>query len=254
MARRPIVLLTPDLDTRTTHRGPIGYVQVQRYYTDRIVDEGGVPLLPPPLHHLRDADTVLDQLIALADALVISGGGHDVDPSHYGEERIPECGPALPERTDFEFALLKRAERKGLPVLGICGGMQLMNVARGGTLFQALEVQRKDSLGHTMKGEKTRTSHDVDIVGGTRLASIVGDGAACTIGVNSTHHQAVKDTGRGLIVSARAKDGLVEGIEDPVLPFYVGVQWHPEAVDQGAHRAIYRALLSAAATRIGNTR
>jgi putative glutamine amidotransferase len=254
MSRRPLVLLTPDLDTRTTHRGPIAYVQVQRYYTDRIVDEGGIPLLAPPLHHVHDADAVLDQLIAVADALVISGGGHDVDPSHYGEARLPACGPALPERTDFEFALLRRAEAKGLPVLGICGGMQLMNVARGGSLFQDLESQRDDNVGHVMKGPKTRASHDVDVVAGTRLASIVGDGGACAIGVNSTHHQAVKDVGRGLVVNARAQDGLVEGIEDPARDFYVGVQWHPEAVDDVPHRAIYRALLSAAAQRIGNTR
>jgi putative glutamine amidotransferase len=254
MARRPVVLLTPDLDTRATHRGPIAYVQVQRYYTDRIVDEGGVPLLVPPVHHLHDADTVLDQLIGLADALVISGGGHDVDPRHYGEERLPACGHALPERTDYEFALLRRAEQKGLPVLGICGGMQLMNVARGGSLYQDLNEQRPDNRGHIMKGTKTRASHDVDVVVGTRLATILGDAAGRPFGVNSTHHQAIKNVGRDLVVSARAPDGVVEGIEDPARDFFVGVQWHPEAVDAPGHRAIYRALLSAAAARIGNTR
>jgi putative glutamine amidotransferase len=250
MARRPVVLLTPDLDERDTHRGRIGYLQVQRYYTDRILDAGGVPLLPPPPGPLDDVDAVVAQMVEVADALVISGGGHDVDPALYGEVRLPACGPPSPERTDLELRLLSACEARGRPVLGVCGGLQLMNVARGGTLWQDLPSQRPSSTEHTMNGPKTRPCHDVVVAPGTRLAQIVGAGS---LGVNSTHHQAVKELGRGLVASAHADDGLIEAIEDPHHPFFVGVQWHPEALTEAAHRSIYRALCAAALTRIGDT-
>jgi putative glutamine amidotransferase len=250
MARRPVVLVTPDLETRTGHRGPIGYLQLQRYYATAVVEAGGLPLLPPPLQHTPDADDVLDQLIADVDALLITGGGHDVDPRLYGEAPLPECGDALPERTDLELALLRRAEARDLPVLGICGGLQVLNVARGGTLWQDLPTQRPGDVAHTMKGPKTRAAHDVVVAAGSRLAAITGHaGAALPLGVNSTHHQAVKDLGRGLVVSAVAGDGIVEAVEDPGRRFVLGVQWHPEAMPEAPHQALYRALVDAARAR-----
>jgi putative glutamine amidotransferase len=250
MARRPVVLVTPDLDTRTGHRGAVDYLQVQRYYTTRVLDAGGLPLLPPPVATRNDADAILDQLIAAADAVVITGGGHDVDPRLYGEESLPACAAPLPERWDLELGLLRRAEARGLPVLGICGGMQLMNVARGGSLWQDLPTQRPGDVAHTMKGPKTRAAHDVVVVAGTRLAAITGHaGATLPLGVNSTHHQAVKALGDGLVVSAVAADGVVEAFEDPARRHHVGVQWHPEAMPDEPHRALYRDLIDAARTR-----
>jgi putative glutamine amidotransferase len=247
MARRPVVLLTPDLDTRASHRGDVDYLQVQRYYTTRILDAGGLPLLCPPVQHLADADPVLDQLIDACDAVVVSGGGHDIDPRLYGEEPVPACNAPLPERTALELALVRRAEDRDRPVLGICGGLQVMNVARGGSLWQDLPTQRPGVIAHTMQGPKTRAAHDVVVEAGTRLAAITGQaGPAAPLGVNSTHHQAVKVLGRGLIVSATAADGVVEAFEDPHRRFYVGVQWHPEAMPEEPHRALYRALVDAA--------
>ncbi len=246
MPARPVVLLTPDLDTRDTHRGPVSYLQIQRYYTDCILEVGGLPLVPPPVHHLDDAEEVARDLVGRVDALVISGGGHDIDPALYGEARRPACGPASPERTHFELLLLRAADERRLPVLGICGGLQLLNVARGGTLYQDLPTERPGPLEHTMQGPKNRACHDVDVVAGSRLQGIVN---TTRLGVNSTHHQAIKRVGERLIVSAHADDGLIEAIEDPDHPFYVGVQWHPEAIEAPAHRAIYRALLQAVQSR-----
>jgi len=243
MTKRPVVLLPPDLDVNDTHRGPLPVMITQRPYTTRILDAGGLPLVMPPVD-----EAGLDQLIALADALVLPGGGFDIDPRHYGEDILPECGHLKPERTDLEWGLLVRAEKKGIPVLGICGGMQLMNVVRGGSLLQDLPSQKPSSIVHTQKGSKTLPSHGVVVDAGTQLARIIGSDAL-HLPVNSTHHQAINKLGRDLVVTARADDGVVEGIEDVAKAFFVGVQWHPESMDEGPHRAIYRALVEAAQAR-----
>jgi putative glutamine amidotransferase len=235
--KRPVVLLPPDLDVRETKRGPLGVMITQRPYTSRILEAGGLPLVMPPVD-----DDGLDQLIALADALVLPGGGFDIDPRHYHEPVLPACGELKPERTDLEWGLLVRAERKGIPVLGICGGMQLMNVVRGGSLFQDLPSQKPSELVHSQEGSKRLPSHVVDVVKDTQLAALVGAG---TLAVNSTHHQGIKSLGRDLTTSALAPDGLVEGIEDRSKAFFVGVQWHPESMDEEPHKAIYRALVDA---------
>ena len=243
MKKRPVVLLPPDLDVRDTKRGPLAVMVAQRPYTTRILEAGGLPIVMPPLPGGRD-DEGLDQLVAMADALVLPGGGFDIDPRHYGEDVLPACGELKPERTDLEWGLLVRAEQKGIPILGICGGMQLMNVVRGGALFQDLPTQKPSPLLHTQTGSKKDPAHTVVVDGGSQLARISGVSGA--LPVNSTHHQAVKTLGRGLRASAHADDGVVEGLEDPSKAFFVGVQWHPESMDEAPHRAIYAALVDAA--------
>lgn len=236
--KRPVVLLPPDLELRDTHRGPLPVMITARPYTTRILESGGLPLIMPPVD-----DDGLDQLIALADALVLPGGGFDIDPRKYGEPVESFCGELKPERTDLEWGLLVRAEKKGIPVLGICGGMQLMNVVRGGTLYQDLPTQKPSPTTHTQKGSKKEPSHHVVVDAGTQLAAIAGAGP---LAVNSTHHQAVKTLGQGLTIAAHADDGVIEGLEDRSKAFFVGVQWHPESMDEAPHRAIYAALIAAA--------
>jgi putative glutamine amidotransferase len=224
---------------------------VQRPYTDAILEAGGLPITMPTLDEASHGPA-LDQLIELADALVLPGGAFDIDPALYGEELNDKCGERNPERTGLERALLVRAQAKGIPVLGVCGGMQLMNVFRGGTLWQDLVSQRPSPAGceleHQQVAPKHEAAHRVAVASGTRLAGLVG--TAAELAVNSTHHQAVKTLGRGLVVTAVATDGLVEALEDPALAFFVGVQWHPESMREAPQRAIYRGLLDAARARI----
>jgi putative glutamine amidotransferase len=241
--KRPIVLLPPDIEIKETKRGPQPRYVSQRQYMDAIVDAGGLPLVPPAT---TDAH-VLDQLVEMSDALVLPGGAFDIDPAHYGEAPHKKLGDLLPERTDLERALLERSEKKGIPILGVCGGMQLMNVMRGGTLVQDLDSDIDQNIGHQQPGPKHEPQHDVAIRDITKLRAIVGD--AALLAVNSTHHQAVKKLGRDLVATAVAQDGVVEAIEDPRLPFFIGVQWHPESMREAAHRAIYRALVEAARKR-----
>jgi putative glutamine amidotransferase len=190
----------------------------------------------------------LDQLVAGIDALVLPGGAFDIDPQLYGEDKLPTCGELKPERTALERALLSRAEARGLPILGVCGGMQLMNVSRGGTLWQDIDSQTQTSVQHQQSTAKHLAAHSVRVVPGSKLAALTN---TSELPVNSTHHQAVKALGSGLVGTARASDNLVEALEDPSLPFFVGVQWHPESLLEEPHRAIYRGLISAARARMG---
>ena len=212
--------------------------ELKRAYVDAVLAAGGLPVLLP---HERAA---AGAYLALLDALVVTGGAFDVPPELYGEAARPVCGPTRPARTAFEKDLLEAALAERLPVLGVCGGMQLMNVVRGGTLHQDL---REDLgiEGHEQPPPKDAPSHGVDVAAGTQLAAVLGTGR---LPVNSTHHQAVRDPGAGVLVSARAPDGVIEAIEIPDLPFAIGVQWHPEAVlaHEPRHAAIYRALVDAA--------
>jgi putative glutamine amidotransferase len=212
--------------------------ELPRAYADAVLASGGLPILLP--HAAESAAAYL----ALLDGLVVTGGAFDVPPELYGEARRPECGPTKPDRTAFERNLLEAALAARLPVLGVCGGMQLMNVVRGGTLHQ--DLARDAGLsGHEQPPPKDVPSHPVAVSAGTQLATLVGAGE---LRVNSTHHQAVKDVGTGVLVSARAPDGVVEAIELPDLRFALGVQWHPEAVlrHEPRHAALYRGLVAAA--------
>lgn len=232
MTARPRVGLTLDVD-----RGG-GRYTLEARYVEAVLAAGGLPILLP---HARD---VAGAYLALLDALVVTGGAFDVPPELYGEARRDVCGALQPERTAFERDLVEAALAARLPVLGVCGGMQLMNVVRGGTLHQDLPADT-GIAGHEQPAPKDAPSHDVLVAPGTQLASLVGAGP---LPVNSTHHQAVKEPGAGVLVSARAADGVVEAIELPDLPFALGVQWHPEAVarHEPRHAALYRGLVQAA--------
>jgi putative glutamine amidotransferase len=189
---------------------------------------GGLAVLLPPDAGATAARSAVGRL----DGLVVSGGP-DVDPARYGAPRDPRSGPPAPERDAWELALIEAALARRVPLLGICRGMQLLNVARGGTLLQHLD-------GHAgVPG--TFVSHEVRPVPGTLLAGILPEPVA----VPTHHHQAVDGVGEGLAISAVAADGTVEAVEGPAADgFVLGVQWHPEAADD---LRVTRALTKAAA-------
>jgi putative glutamine amidotransferase len=210
-----------------------------RTYSDAIRDAGGLPFMLP-FSTPDDAEEVLREL----DALVVSGGAFDIPPERYGDVRRDRCGPSRPERTDFEWALCVGALALGMPVLGICGGMQLLNVVFGGSLHQDVP-EELGVEGHQQPPPKDAPSHAVEIAPGSLLAQLCGTERLL---VNSTHHQAVKGAGEGLRITAYALDGIVEAVESTTHAFALGVQWHPESLRrEPRHLAIYRGVVEAGA-------
>ena len=198
-------------------------VLLPRNYVDAVQHAGGLALLIPPDPVLiEDPDAALDRI----DALMLAGGA-DVDPDTYGAARDPGTENTYRDRDEAEIALARRAMERDIPFLGICRGLQVMNVARGGTIVQHLP----DVVGHTNHRKALGTfdgnDHDVKLEEGSLAARAAGE---TTHGVKSHHHQAVGDLGDGLVVTGRdAGDDLPEALEDPTRSFALGVQWHPEA-------------------------
>jgi putative glutamine amidotransferase len=235
MTTRPRIGLTLDAEK------PGGYSAYPWYalrtnYAAAIAAAGGLPLSLPHL-----PDLAADMLDAI-DALVVTGGAFDVSPALYGDDTTHATVSLKQGRTEAEFSLLRGALARGMPVLGICGGEQLLAVALGGTLIQHIPDSVPDALPHEQPNPRHEPGHLVKIVPGTRLHAIVG---AETMRVNSSHHQAVLSAGRA-VVNATAPDGVIEGIEAPDAAFCIGVQWHPEfLIDRGDTR-LFAALIEAA--------
>jgi putative glutamine amidotransferase len=184
-----------------------------------------------------------------ADGIVLAGGP-DVDPALYGETLHPTCSLAGDIRDAFEIAVARRCLREGLPLLAICRGMQVLNVAAEGSLIQDLPSQVPIALPHAVDESFTTVAHGIEVIDGTHLARAVAAGLPTQ--VNSRHHQAVKVIGQGLAVSAYATDGIVEAIEAPELPFCVGVQWHPENFWRtGEFLPLFRLFAAACRERAG---
>jgi putative glutamine amidotransferase len=181
------------------------------------------------------------------DGVLLTGGG-DVDPVFYGEDRHPSTVDAEPGRDEFEIDLARRALTRGTPLLAICRGVQVLNVAAGGTLVQDIPSEIATGLAHSVQQPKDLECHDIHVEPGSRLSRILGEAApACSCRVNSRHHQAVGAVAPGFLVSARAADGVVEAIEKPDAPFCIGVQWHPENFWRtGQFNGLFDAFVAAA--------
>ncbi|MDE2007891.1 MAG: gamma-glutamyl-gamma-aminobutyrate hydrolase family protein [Rhodospirillales bacterium] len=234
-APRPLIGVTLDREA------PGGYSAYPWYalranYADAIAAAGGLPLALP--HDPALAEETLDRI----DALVVTGGAFDVDPALYGATARHATVSLKESRTEAELALTQGALARGMPVLGICGGEQLLAVALGGTLVQHIPDAIPGALAHEQPNPRHQPGHPVAIAPGTRLAAIVG---ATSMSVNSAHHQAVADAGPRARVNATAPDGVIEGIEDPEARFCIGVQWHPEFLIDPGDRRIFDAFIAA---------
>jgi putative glutamine amidotransferase len=243
---QPIIGVTSDFNAgekdRPGGREPTYFLRAR--YVQAIEAAGGLPLILPITSHKKGIAKLLD----LVDGLLITGSGPDLNPSLYKETKRYRFKVMSRERTGFELALAKAAWEREIPTLGICGGMQLLTVAAGGSLYQDLPAQLKTLIKHQQQAYATEPSHWVEVEPGTKLRKIVN---APKIRVNSSHHQGVKSVPADLMINARAEDGVIEGIEAPDHPFLVGVQWHPEFLytSDRISRKLFATLLAAAGQR-----
>lgn len=188
-------------------------------YVEALIAAGITPLIIPP----GLSDAALASLCQRLDGLLLAGGA-DIDPKHYGEERAPYCGEIEPERDELELSLTRTALANDLPIFGICRGMQTLNVAAGGALFQDIAAQSPNALEH-QQTNRTLLAHHVLVEQGSRLRELLG---ADEFAVNSLHHQAVSQPGEGVRIVAWAPDGIPEAMELPAKRFAIAVQYHPE--------------------------
>jgi putative glutamine amidotransferase len=235
MSKRPIIGVTLDSEQ------PGGYSKYPWYalrqnYADAIIAAGGLPMALP--HDAALAADYLDRI----DALVVTGGAFDVDPSLYGDGERHATVTLKEGRTAAELALTQGALARDLPVLGICGGEQLLAVALGGTLVQHIPDSVAAALEHEQPNPRHEPGHPVAVVPGTLLHRIVG---ANSMQVNSAHHQAVRAPGPHAVVNATAPDTVIEGLEDARYRFCLGVQWHPEFFIDPGDRRIFDAFIAA---------
>jgi putative glutamine amidotransferase len=234
---RPAIGLTLDAEDPGGY-SKLPWYALRRNYAATIAEAGAVPILLP--HELGRVEDYLDRL----DGLVVTGGAFDVDPALFGAATKHPTVKTKDARTAFELAILKGALKRNLPVLGICGGQQLLNVALGGTLIQHIPDEVENALAHEQPNPRTEPGHMVRVAPGTLLRKITG---RATLAVNSAHHQAAKKIGKGVVVNAVAEDGVIEGIEHPKYRFCLGVQWHPEYLIDPGDRRIFAAFVAAAA-------
>lgn len=213
-------------------------VRLNNAYVAALESAGIVPIIVPPLSSEDSVTAILDRV----DGLLLSGG-EDVEPSLYGQPRSAECGASNIGRDRTEIALVKAARERRLPVLAICRGPQLLNVALGGTLIQDIPAEVPNALGHEIREDRAARVHDVIIDAGSLIAEAIG---ATRIPVNSLHHQSVRVVAPGLKVTARAPDGIIEGLESDSDDWWVmAVQWHPEEMNDSPEpwdRGLFRAF------------
>jgi putative glutamine amidotransferase len=226
-----------------SHSPVIAVAWPKEDYVSALEQAGAIVRILSPAH-----DSVSEALDR-CDGVLLTGG-EDVDPAHYGEDQHPTTKPD-PARDEYEMVLARLALERNVPLLGICRGAQLLNVAAGGTLIQDLPSQRPGPVPHAVRQTPDTLAHDVTIQPETCLAMLLhGEAPDGRVTVNSRHHQAVNAVAPGFVVSATAPDGVVEAIEKPSAPFCVAVQWHPENFwRSGRFRSLFDGLIDAARKR-----
>jgi putative glutamine amidotransferase len=250
---RPLIGLTADL-TLDGNGPQFSRSELRVAYSDAVAEAGGIPLILPyavPGSTGLSA-SALPATLERLDGIILTGGAFDVPPWLYGETPREGLGQLKPERTELERQAFLRARELGLPILAICGGMQLVNALLGGSLHQHLPFDVPDALEHEQDFDRRKPSHPIEVVPDTQLAQALGRSGGFP--VNSSHHQAVKTLGQTLRASARSPDGLIEAFEgtEPSA-FLMGVEWHPELlVDSRPEQlGLFSALVTACA---GHTR
>ena len=233
---------TPFIGITLDSEEPGGYSKFPWYalrqnYCSSVIASGGLPL---PLPHAPElAEVYLDRI----NGLLITGGAFDLDPALFGDDETHETVVTKGARTDFELTVTRGALERDMPVLGICGGQQLLHVVLGGRLIQHIPDAIENPLPHEQPNPRDEAGHDVAVKDGSLLHKITGQ---TEFPVNSAHHQAAADEPEGVIVNARASDGVIEGIEAPAYTFCIGVQWHPEFFISPADNKILKAFIEAA--------
>lgn len=240
--KKPVIGITLDSEA------PGGYSRFPWYaarqnYAEAVAKAGGLPLMLP--HQVEAASDYL----AMIDGLVVTGGNFDIDPALFGDGARHPTVRTKDRRTAFELAMTKGALDRDMPILGICGGQQLLHVALGGRLIQHIPDAVPNALAHEQPNPRDEAGHTVSIKAGTRLHAIVG---ADSLAVNSAHHQAAADEPAGIVVNATAPDGVIEGIEAKGRRFCIGVQWHPEFVLSEGDARLFAAFIAAAAIAWGD--
>ena len=233
--KKPLIALTLDYETSKGYSKYPWYAIRENYFTS-IEESGGIGVGIP--HNMKDIVSLLHKI----DGLVITGGNFDIDPNIFGENSVHKTVKLKENRTNFELLAAEIMLKQNKPVLGICGGEQLINVLYKGSLIQHIPDEIKNPIEHEQKNPRNEAGHSVTIQENTKLYSII---SKQNIMVNSAHHQAIKVPGKGLIVNALSNDGVIEGIEDPTKTFCIGVQWHPEFFIQGSDNKLLKAFINA---------
>jgi putative glutamine amidotransferase len=214
-------------------------------YYEGVLAAGGVPVAIPPVQNTND----LDLIISKCDGLLLCGGP-DVDAVFFGEDNMQYNGEISPCRDMVELYFAKKAFELKMPIFGICRGIQVMNIAMGGTIYQDInsQIKGRDLVKHSQNAPKWYPTHEITIEENTHVLQAFGDNHGR---VNSFHHQSVKDVAPGFVVTSRSKDGVIESIEHPTAKFAVGVQWHPELMWQkdAKHLNLFREFVKESASK-----
>jgi len=240
-SRRPVIGITLDSanDSEKYKYSAFPWYALRKNYVDCVIKAGGIPVLIPYTSESTD------EIIDIIDGLIIPGGDEDINPRFYNEKISSDKVKTNDERAGFELELVKQVLERNIPYLGICNGMQLLNVVCDGTLIQHIPEYIASDINHEQPAPKHIPTHLINISPGTILAGLASNNLQTN--VNSTHHQAVKDLGKGLIVSATAPDGIIEAIESKAHKYAIGVEWHPEYLNSELDFNLFKSLVEVSA-------